>query len=74
MTAAMREEILAQLGRLSEDSLRKAKVTLQRLEEEDRAERERRWCEVVGSISDEDAAQMLKVIEEEFERIDDNRW
>jgi predicted nucleic acid-binding protein len=38
----MRDEIMAQLGRLSEDSLHKVKVMLQRLEEEDKEVRERR--------------------------------
>jgi len=74
MTAAMREEIMEQLDRLSEGGLCKLRAVLRRIEEEDRAARERRRREVIGSISDEDAAQMLKVIEEEFERIDDDRW
>jgi len=62
----VREEILALLEGLPESNLRALADVLKRMHE---GHEIRRWSPAVGSISDEEAEEMQKAIEEEFERV-----
>jgi len=72
MTAALRDEFIAVLDTLPEDSLRALLEVLRQMR--DGEKRIRRWSPAVGSISDEDAEQMRRAVEESCENIDPDSW
>jgi hypothetical protein len=72
MTTALREELLAELEGLSDGNLR-ALLQVPRGIRDD-AEPIRRWSPAVGSLSDEDAEQMRRAIEEGCEGVDPDEW
>jgi len=72
MTAALRDEFIAELEGLPENSLRALLEVLRHMR--DGEKRIRRWSPAFGSISDEDAEQMRRAVEESCENIDPDGW
>ena len=71
MAADIREEVIAQLGELSEDNLRALSRVLHRMRE---GRAIRRWSWAIGSLSEAEAEEMTRVIEEGCERVDPDTW
>lgn len=71
MSVAYRDEICAELAKLPEGNLR-ALLRVLRASSPERPMR--RWSSAVGTLSDEDAEQMRRVIEDGCEVIEPNEW
>lgn len=71
MSTATREQIDELLDGLPEENLRALLSVLHRLKDPSRL---RRWSNVVGTLSDEDAEEMRRVIEEGCEQVDSGGW
>lgn len=71
VAATVREELNIVLSRLPDDNLRALLHVLRRLGGERRA---RRWSRAVGSLSDAEADEMLRIIEGGCENVDADTW
>lgn len=71
VSTAFREQLGELLDELPEESIR---ALLGVLRASGRSARLRRWSSAVGSLSDADAEQMRRAIEEGCERIDPDTW
>ena len=71
MTTAYRDDICLELERLPEDNLRALLAALRLAVS---AQPVRRWSSAVGTVSDEDAEQMRRAVEEGCEGVDADEW
>jgi hypothetical protein len=71
MTDAVREEIEAALDELPEEGL---KALLEMLRRMKAREPGGWWSPAIGSMPDDDAEEMRRIIEEGCERIETNSW
>lgn len=75
METIVRDEILKTLDRMPHDRLRRALDLIRAMDAETpHGTRGRDLLDLAGTLSAEDAAEMLRVIEEEFERVDTDDW
>ncbi len=71
MNAELRSRLNEVLDRLPEENLRALLAVLQRLAPHEPV---RRWTPDIGGLSDEDAEQMRRAIEEAFEGVEQDAW
>ena len=71
MATTVREELAVVLDQLPEDNARALLNVLRRLGDERHV---RRWSRAVGSLSDDEAGDMLRIIEEGCENVDAGTW
>lgn len=71
MSAVYRDQLDKLLDKLPEENVRALLEVLRRL---GRREQVRRWSSAVGSLSDADAEEMRKAVEEGCETIDPDSW
>lgn len=75
METIVRDEILKRLDRMPHDRQRKALELIRTLDTESRSGTPGRdLLDLAGTLHPDDAAQMLRVIDEEFEQVDKDAW